>query len=103
MQSTQSDVVEARSAIEHLLGNSKIRDSCRKLGLGEAEAEAKLKEPIFVISFENFIQKNALVAGETDSYKKMERFVVNKLESDWNYREQERICNTIEDKIKTMI
>lgn len=45
----------------------------------EYQAGCRLKEELFVLSLEQFIQKNELVISEAESYKKIERFVIHKL------------------------
>jgi hypothetical protein len=60
-----------------------MKEFLSKQSITEYQASCRLCDPINLISLDNFISKNEIVLNYADSYKRVERFLINRLEMNY--------------------
>jgi len=80
-----------------------MKEFLARHNLTEYQASTRLSDPLHLVSLDNFLSNNEIVMSQGDSYKKVERFLMHRLESDYEYDRQARTCDGLEQRIQAMI
>lgn len=80
-----------------------MKEFLAKQSLSEYQASCRLQDPVHLLSLDSFMNKNEIILSQAESYKKVERFLMFRLESDYEYERQKRTCDDLEKRIQSMI
>ena len=72
--------IPSKDVINHVLTHSaRMKDFLSKQNLSEYQVSTRLNDPLHLLSLDSFMSKNEIVLSQAESYKKVERFLINRL------------------------